>query len=219
MEALLKLTIWDDEPEMRTLQREAAEFVRIHLNRPLKEIELGQVMDQVFELAQKHRLRITPDLLLLIKALTTLEGLGRQLNPDFDVIAKASPFVRRVYLERYHPKRLAEDISDFSGDMLHLAKEVPGELRSVLRQARQGRFRIELSHGGLEPLRITLDRMSNRLSFSIVLASLIIGSSLIIISGIPPTWHSIPLIGLAGYLVAGVMGFWLLISILRRGRM
>jgi len=65
----------------------------------------------------------------------------------------------------------------------------------------------------------THNRISNRIAFAIVLASLIIGSSLIVVSGIPPKWHEIPIIGLAGFIVAGIMGFWLLISILRRGKM
>jgi len=65
----------------------------------------------------------------------------------------------------------------------------------------------------------TFDRVSNRLAFAIVLASLVIGSSLIVLAGTPPKWHDIPVIGLAGFVIAGVMGFWLLISILRRGRM
>jgi ubiquinone biosynthesis protein len=65
----------------------------------------------------------------------------------------------------------------------------------------------------------THDRGSNRLAFAIVLASLIIGSSLIVLSGVPPKWYDIPIIGLAGFMVAGIMGFWLLVSILRRGKM
>jgi len=71
----------------------------------------------------------------------------------------------------------------------------------------------------MEPLLSTFDRVSNRLAFAIVLASLVIGSSLIVLAGIPPKWHGIPVIGLAGFVIAGVMGFWLLISILRRGSM
>jgi ubiquinone biosynthesis protein len=63
------------------------------------------------------------------------------------------------------------------------------------------------------------DRISNRISFAIVLAAQIIGSSLIVLADIPPKWHEIPIIGLSGFLVAGVMGFWLLVSILRRGKM
>jgi ubiquinone biosynthesis protein len=62
------------------------------------------------------------------------------------------------------------------------------------------------------------DRTSNRLSLAMVLASLVVGSSLIVHSGIPPLWYGIPVIGLVGFLVAGLMGFWLLFSILRRGK-
>jgi len=78
---------------------------------------------------------------------------------------------------------------------------------------------MEFEHRGLDPMFFTLDRISNRIAFAIVLASLVIGSGLIVLSGIPPKWHEIPVIGLIGFIVAGAMGFWLLISILRSGRM
>jgi ubiquinone biosynthesis protein len=92
-------------------------------------------------------------------------------------------------------------------------------VRKILRQAREGKIKIEFEHRGLEPMLSTHDRVSNRIAFAIVLASLVIGSSLIVLAGIPPKWYGIPVIGLAGFLVAGVMGFWLLVSILRRGKM
>ena len=83
----------------------------------------------------------------------------------------------------------------------------------------QGKVKIEFEHRGLEPMLSAHDRISNRLAFAIVLASLVIGSSLIVLSGIPPKWHEIPVIGLVGFVIAGIMAFWLLVSILRRGRM
>ena len=107
---------------------------------------------------------------------------------------------------------------DSGAELIHLLTEIPGEVREILKQAREGKIKIEFEHRGLEPMLSTHDRISNRLAFSIVLASLIIGSSLIVLSGIPPKWHEIPVIGLAGFLVAGVMGFWLLVSILRARR-
>ena len=217
--ALLRITEWDDEPDRRTLGRALSSFVDQHINRPLKEIELGKVLQQVFDITVKYRLRLPSDLLLLIKALTAVEGLGRRLDPNFDIIAIAAPVVKAIQMKRYHPRRLAEDFWEYALETVGIFKELPGEVRAVLRLARQGRLRVELEHVALDEMRLTQDRASNRLSFAIVLASLIIGSSMIIHSGIPPTWHDIPLIGLAGYLVAGVMGFWLLITILRRGMM
>ena len=74
-------------------------------------------------------------------------------------------------------------------------------------------------HKGLEPMPENHDQISNYIAFAIVLASLVAGSSLIVLSGIPPMWDGIPIIGIVGFLGAGVMGFWLLISILRHGKM
>ena len=98
-------------------------------------------------------------------------------------------------------------------------RELPEELRTILKQPRSGQMKLEFEHRGLGKLATALDRVSNRVAFAIVLAAQIIGSSLIILSDIPPKWNGIPIIGLAGFLVAGVMGFWLLVSIIRHGRM
>ena len=218
-DALVRLTISDEEPNHNALERDVAEFIDQHFYRPLKELDLGKLLHQLLEMAARHRLTVPPDLFLMIKALSTAEGVGRVLDPDFDATERAAPFVRRIQLQRLHPKRVAEDIYDSGSDFLHLIKEIPGELREILRQARQGRVKIEFEHRGLENMLSTHDRISNRLAFAIVLASLIIGSSLIVLSGIPPKWHGIPVIGLAGFIIAGVMGLWLLFSIIRRGSM
>jgi len=218
-DALVRLTISDEEPNHNALERDVAEFIDQHFYRPLKELDLGKLLHQLLEMAARHRLTVPPDLFLMIKALSTAEGVGRVLDPDFDATERAAPFVRRIQLQRLYPKRVAEDIYDSGSDFLHLIKEIPGELREILRQARQGRVKIEFEHRGLENMLSTHDRISNRLAFAIVLASLIIGSSLIVLSEIPPKWHGIPVIGLAGFIIAGVMGLWLLFSIIKRGSM
>jgi ubiquinone biosynthesis protein len=218
-DALIRITSWEEEPDRRGLERDALELAERHLYRPLKEMSVVKFMHQVFEVASKHRLRLPMDILFLIKALGTLEGLGSDLDPDFNLIQKAAPFVEGVQAERLHPRRLAEDLLGRGGEIIRLVREIPVELRAVLKLARQGKLKIEFEHAGLEPMLRNQDRASNRLSFAIVLASLIIGSSLIIHADIPPKWYDIPLIGLAGYVVAGIMGFWLLVSILRRGKL
>ena len=219
VEALLKITSWDTEPDLHSLERDVSEFMERHFYKPIKELEFGKLIHQLFDMASKHHLRLPPDILFLIKVFNALESLGRGLDPEFDIIERARPFVEQVQKERLHPRRLAEDLIGYSSQILHLAKMLPGDIQATLKLARQGKLKIGFEHKGLEPLLTTLDRTSNRLAFAVVIAALIIGSSLVIHADIPPKWHDVPLIGLAGYLVAGVMGFWLLVSILRRGRM
>ncbi|MBW1798769.1 MAG: AarF/ABC1/UbiB kinase family protein [Deltaproteobacteria bacterium] len=217
--SLISLTVSDDEPDRYSLERDLNDFINQHFYRPLKELELGKLLHQMLDMAARHRLMVPPELFLMIKALSTVEGLGRLLDPDFDVIKQASPFVKRIQFDRLRPRRVAGDIIDSGTEFVQLLKEIPGEIRKILRQAREGKIKIEFEHRGLEPMLSTHDRVSNRLAFAIVLAALIIGSAVIVLSGIPPKWHEIPVIGLAGFIFAGVMGFWLLVSILRRGKM
>jgi len=217
--ALLKLTYSDKERDRYSLERDVAEFMDQHFYRPLKELDVGKLLRQLLETTAKHGLRIPPDLFLMLKALGTVEALGRELDPEFDITERAAPFVRRIHLARFSPQRLTRELVDSGTEFIDLLRVIPAELRTILEQAKQGKIRIEFEHRGLEPMLVTHERISNRLAFAIVLASLIIGSSLIVLSGIPPKWNEIPVIGLAGFVVAGAMGFWLLISILRRGRM
>ncbi len=217
--ALLKLTNSEQETDNLHLERDVAEFMDQHCYRPLKDVALGAMLHHLLQIATRHRLSISPDLFLMIKALSTVEGLGLTLDPDLDVIEQATPFIKRIQLNRINPRRIASDITTSGGEFFHLLKDIPGEIRTILRLARQGKVKMEFEHRGLEPMLASHERISNRLSFSIVLASLVIGSALIVLSGVPPKWHEIPLIGLIGFLFAGFMGFWLLISIMRSGRM
>ena len=216
---LLQITLSEEEPNYPALQKDTAEFMDKHCYRPLKDVKLGALLHQLLEMATRHRLGIPPDLYLMIKSLSTVEGLGRILDPDLDVIEQATPFIKHIQLNRIHPSRIAKDMARSGTDLFHLLKDIPGEVRTILKLARQGKVKIEFEHRGLEPMIAANDRISNRISFAVVLASLVIGSGLIVLSGIPPKWHEVPVIGLIGFLVAGAMGFWLLILIMRSGRM
>ena len=152
-----------------------------------------------------------------------LEAMSRptigHLDPEFDITAEAAPFLRRMAWARMNPRRIASDLLGAGAEAMRLLREIPGEARDILRMIRAGRLKLEFEHHRLEPLTAAMERVSNRLAFAVVLASLVIGSALIMNAGLPPTWAGIPIIGLAGFVIAGVMGFWLLISILRHGKM
>ena len=142
-----------------------------------------------------------------------------QLDTSNDLTHYAAPFIRKIQLNRLDPKQLVGGLHDFGMDLTQLAKDLPSELRRVMGHLKSGEAKVAFKHDGLEPLTSSWDRVSNRISFSVVLAALIIGSSLMIHAKVPPTWNDIPIIGLIGFVMAAVMGFWLLISILRHGRM
>ena len=217
--ALLKIVEWDKEPDRRALEKDIADFVESYLYKPLKELRVGDILQQLLELITHHQLRLPPDIFLMVKASAQVEGLGVVLDPDFDMTEKAAPFIRRLKLERLSPKRVVDDFLDSGGELIQLLKEIPEELRDILKQVRQGKASIGFEHKGLESVIFGLDRSSNKIAFALVVASLIIGSSLIIRGNLGPFLFGFPVLGVAGFSIAGVFGIWLIISILRSGRM
>ncbi len=218
-QVLLNLTDWDEQPDIRALEREVADFLGRHLYKPLKDMEIGKLLQDLIELTIRFRMRIPPEIFLMIKALSAVESIGRTLDPEFDLIAHATPFIRRVKLERFAPQRLSADVFDMMSGLLQFLQQFPKDLMNLTDSIRQQRFRLQIEHKGLESMLATQDQTSNRMSFAIIIAALIIGSALIVISEIPPLVFGISLIGIIGYLVAAIMGMWLLVAIIKKGRL
>jgi ubiquinone biosynthesis protein len=218
-QVLLKLTSWEEEPDRRRLEREVADFMGRHLYKPLKDIELGKLLHQLLELATRFRLRIPPDLFLMMKALGTVEGVGQMLDPEFDMIARATPFIARVKLERFEPQRIADDVFDLASQLFLFLRQFPKELLDLAQMIRRRKLSLQIEHRGFDTMLATHDRISNRLSFSILIAALIIGSALIVISETPPLVYGISLIGILLFFAAAIMGIWLLVAILKKGKL
>jgi ubiquinone biosynthesis protein len=180
---------------------------------PLKDIHLGQLLSDITAIMRDHQIVMPSDLTLLFKALITLEGLGRQLDPDFHLIEYIDPFVRRVIQDRYQPKavvRRAQRGIAITG--------LPDDLARLLRDARRGRLTIELDLKRLDHFGHQLDRSANRLTIGVVTAALIVGSSIVMTVRGGPELFGLPLFGLLGFVIAGLNSLWLIWSIRRSNR-
>jgi ubiquinone biosynthesis protein len=219
VDALLKVSNFTQEPDREELERDMGEFFDQFLYLTLKELEVGKMLQCVLEILTRNGMSLKPGLFLMLKALVTAEGLGRSLDPDFQILRQAEPFIEDIQASRYTPKRIARNLMDSGSEFYQLLRVIPGEFREVLKKAKESKLGIEIEHRGLDRTMLELGKISDRIVSAIVLASLIVGSSIVTLSNIPPKWRGIPLIGVGGFLVAAVMGFWLLGSILRRRRM
>ena len=218
--ALLKLVHVEGDvpPDRERLEVEVDLFMEATMERPLKELNLGRVLNDMMSIAAQYQLALPSDLLLLVKALVQVEGLGYQLDPDFDAVKVARPFLVGQYRRRYNPSYWFKRFSDGLIDAKDFLEMLPNDLRPMYNMLRSGRLKSEFTMEGLEDLRQTVDRSSYRLSFAVVLASLVIGSSVVIHADIPPKWHDLPVLGLIGFLGAAVVGFWLVYDFLKNRR-
>ena len=218
-QVLLKLTYWDEDPDIRLLEKDVADFMGRHLHKPLKDIKIGKLLNNLLELAFQHRLRISPDIFLMLKAFSTIEGVGLMLDPDFDMIKQAVPFIKEVKHARMSPHRITGDIFRLAIELFQFVENFPKDILSITRLIKQQKLSLNLEYKGLDKMLSTYDQISNRISFSIIIAALIIGSALVIMSKVPPLFYDISLIGIVGFLAAAIMGIWLLVAILRKGRL
>jgi ubiquinone biosynthesis protein len=216
---LLKLTDWDEEPKLARLEKDVAHFLANHLYRPLKEVELAKLLQHLLELATRHRMGIPPDIFLMLKAMAQVESVAANLNPDFDMVQMATPFIKKIKMAQLAPGRIADDVIRLVEQSYEFLTDFPKDLLELSRSLRQKKLSFNLILKDLDKMLATHDQISNRISFAIIIAALIIGSALIVISNMPPLFYGISVIGLAGFLTAGFLGIWLLVAIIKKGRL
>jgi ubiquinone biosynthesis protein len=184
---------------------------------PLAQIRLGEMLGEVAGIVREHGLSLPPDLAMVVKVFVSLEGTGRRLDPAFDMVAAASPFVRRVQRQRYAPRRLAGRLQQLAYDATEALVALPQQLRRIVGAAGSGRLRLRVGVDELHEFGERVSHSANRLSLSLVISALIIGSSIVMTVDGGPRWLGLPFFGLAGFLAAVGGGVWLLLSILRSG--
>lgn len=216
---LLDWTDGEVDVDEGRLQADAEQFAEQYRGVPLKDLRMGAMLVEVTAILRRHRLTLPPDLALMIKAFLTLEGLGRQLDPEFDMAGEARPYVEQVMLRRYSPRRLARRGRRSVIGLVDLLGDLPRDLRRLLQSARRGRMRAQIEVPTLDAFGERLDRAANRMTMGIVTAALIVGSSIVMNSvggGLPNRW--LMALGVLGFVGATLAGVWILFSIWRSGR-
>lgn len=209
---------WTERPDVDEAQLtiDIDAFVDQYHGVPLGQLDLAGMLLEVTALLRSHRLALPPDLALLIKVFLTLEGLGRSLDPDFDMASQAQPFLHRAMAAQLGPGAVARRGARALVDTAGLLATLPRELRRLLRGMRGG-ARLHMQVDELREFSHQVAHSANRLAGSMVIAALIVGSSIAMTVEGGPALLGLPLFGLLGFIGAALAGIWLLWSIFRSG--
>ena len=208
-----------DEQGIHTdqLEGEIEAFVDQYYGVPLAQLSLGQMLSDVTTLLREHRLALPSDLALLIKAFITLEGMGRGLDPSFHMAAEALPLLRKVLRARYKPKALARQIWQGLRRSVNLMGQLPHDLSRLLRNARRGQLHVGLEITHLKRVGNQINQAANRMAMALVIAALIVGSSIVMTVQGGPTLWGLPAFGFMGFCGA-VLGGLLLVKAIWRSQ-
>jgi ubiquinone biosynthesis protein len=181
---------------------------------PLQQLRVGRMLNDFTNMLAAHSLHCPADLMLLIRTFVTLEGLGRRLDPQFNLAEELAPFIERVVRQRYDPRRMVSRAMDDLGGLLRAAHDLPISLNRTLQKLGEDDLKVQLEHRSLDRLIHEFDRSSNRVVVGLITSSLIVASALIIRTGAASPWLIVPI-----FLLSGFLGLWLIYGILTSGRL
>src|SRR5215510_5997287 len=223
-EAMLEVLLdWrgDDFVDEARLAADLGEFAFDYADMQLKDLKIGVLLHRVSAILREHSIVLPTDLTLLFKALISLEGLGRQYDPEFRLIERVKPFIDRAMRERYQPVETARRAQQTLSDLFGLVTSMPRDLARLVKDARHGRMRVDLDLKRLDRFGDRLHSAMDRATIGIMTASLVIGSSIVMTVAEGPRLFGVSLLtycGLLGYLVAFVNSLWIIFSIWRSSR-
>lgn len=180
--------------------------------------QLGKVIFELIFVFGSHGIHLSRDYSLLAKAIISIERTATLLDPTFNLARISEPFVGDIRRERWSLKTLSRIIFGDWRDKLTDLSELPQDLQRVLHKLEDGKLPIILEHRGVERASMTIHHAFSRLSLAVIIAALIIGSSIVINTGVQPLLWGYPAIGLIGYLLSGAIGAYVAFDILRSGR-
>jgi ubiquinone biosynthesis protein len=222
VKAVMKMGLIPEDANLAMLRADVDMLREKYYDIPFSQLSLGEAVNDLFSVATKHGIRIPTDLTLVGKSLLTMEGMVEKLDPDLSIVKIAEPFGRHLLKERYQPKNVAGRLWGNFLEYSEIVADLPKSIKEFSSIMKKGKMRVEISLSDLDRLLTRVERVSNRISFSIVLLSfsiimvgLIIGTSL---SGNTTTiiWR-LPTVEI-GFGVALVMIIWLFYSIFKSGR-
>ena len=221
LDVLDDLEALPEDLDSERLKSDLAALVDKYAGVPLKQLDLKELFDEITATARRHRVVLPRDFVVLGKSLVIMGGVALDLDPETSMVEVVRPKIRRLMADKVSAKRLAHHGMTSAYHLIALAEQGPRSLRQLVRKLMRGRLQILFRHENLDHLITELDRSSNRIAFSMIVAAIILGSAVIMQAHVKPMipGTDIPLLGLLGFVLAGLLGLWLVIAILRSGRL
>jgi len=209
------------ETDRQMLARDLRELLDKYYGLPLRRMDLATMLRELLETVRRNDVTLPRNSVAMFKSLATVSGVVLQLDPELNLVSLLQPKLSKLIRDRFSPRRLLRIAGMSAWHLGSILRDAPRFVRDLMRGIGRGQFQINIRHENLDYLISELDRSSNRVAFSVVVASTIIGSSMLLSVETDFTVLGMPIryLGFAGYGLAFIMAAWLLIAILRSGKM
>lgn len=207
-----------DDINERELRKDLRDFVERFTEGPLGDIDMGSMLTAFLEGLRKHNVKCPGDLILMIKALITIEGVGKAMSPDFNLVDYAKPTIEKLVKSQYGFSAIKNRSETSALLWAQLAERLPDDATRILDRIRRNKVRLNIDVESVEHMTDAIDRSSRNVSWALVISALIVGSSIMVLANRTDSIDIRSALGLVGYIFAGTLGVWRIIQHWRAGR-
>ncbi len=200
----------------RDLEADLNDFVQNYAVREVHKNEMSTVLLELKDIIIKHGLKVPSHFFLLARSLVTIEGVVHFLDPNLDLARMARPYLIRTVAKNYNPLLFAKRLFNSAYEIAKYMEDFPRDLKNAIRKINQGEIKVDLRHKGIDPIVHTLHRMTRQVIAAVIIAALLVGSSLMIVASTPPLWGDSSAPAVFGFILAGYMSYRVLRDI-RKG--
>ena len=216
---ILNMTNYPDNIDKNSFIKDMSRVIGTYMYADLQDINIKELFSDMTSLVSKHNISFKNDYYLFFKAIVTIEGVGRNLDSNFNAVEQIKPIVMDFYTKQFSVKNIFKKVKELPKEIIDFLNYTPSDLKDIFKQMKRGKFKVELEHIGLQKMEESIEKSFNRLTVAIIIASTLIGSSLLLHAKTPPLIYDVPLFGIAGFSVASVMGLVLAYSIYKGGKL
>jgi ubiquinone biosynthesis protein len=217
--SLRSLAIEHDIKDMRVLEMELNDLIEDFAYLDVDESSIAEVSQRLQSIIYKNKMAVPAGVFLIFRAFAILEGIGKTIHPKINMLDHVKPFGAKLLAEQFSPQNLLKETLSRGQSVWSFLTAFPGEVKAILRKIRKGQITMEVRHAGLDRLMDTLDSIGNRLALAMTIASMLISGAIVMVAS--PGYReqgTIPQVTAGLFIMAAIVGFFLLISILRSGR-
>lgn len=236
-EVYTDIGVLSDETDLSLLKSDMHEMLDKYYGIPLRCLDMNRCFGDVMTVARTHNVMLPRDFVLLGKSFVTMVSVARELDPEFDLAAVAKPFSGELLADKFSPKRIGRDAVAGLWSLAQTLRRMPRQMRTFSQKLVTGKLQFQLQHHmkALDGFARELDRATNRLAFSVIVSAIVIGSALILHARVPPHLDTVlwgrlseffamnmpetSVLGLGGFIFAGMLGLLLAVAIWRSGRL
>jgi ubiquinone biosynthesis protein len=198
----------------RALESDLDEFVQNYaIQETMSENEISTILLSLKDIIVKHKLKVPSHFFMLARSIVSVEGVIRQLDPELDLVRLMQPFLLKTLARQYSPIKFAKGLLSSIYEMGTYMEEFPRDFKNAIRKINTGEIKVDLRHKGIDPIIHTIHRVSKQLISAVIIAALIVGSSLMIVYKVPPFWKETSAFGIVGLIIAAIIAYGLISNI------